>query len=202
MNNIPLYFDDDQIKDYSGSFKKGWKRLVKVLRYRERRRNVNQMNWLNQNRLEKAIDYFSKCIVAYPRSWSSMWGLGKAYQVRGEHSKALEWFEKTYLLKPDLVDVPLEASTEAMRIGNASKGLYYAELALSLDRHNPDFRANLALALLLNRKIDAALEEARNGLKLAPNNKQIQNVFLYIEKIISNNESIPLALDPVQICQV
>lgn len=128
-------------------------------------------------------------------------GVGKGLSGQGEHSKALEWFEKTYLLKPDLVDVPLEASTEAMRIGNASKALYYAELALSLDRHNPDFRANLALALLLNRKTDAALEEARNGLKLAPNNKQIQNVFLYLEKIISKNESIPLALDPVQICR-
>ena len=31
MNNIPLYFDDDQINDYSGSFKKGWKRLVSLL---------------------------------------------------------------------------------------------------------------------------------------------------------------------------
>ena len=201
MNNIPLYFDDDQIKDYSGSFKKGWKRLVKVLRYRERHRNINQMNWLNQNRLEKAIDYFSKCISAYPRSWSSMWGLGKAYQVRGDHSRALEWFEKTYLLKPDLVDVPLEASTEAMRIGNASKALYYAELALTLDRHNPDFRANLALALLINEKTDAALEEARNGLKLAPNNKQIQKVFFYLEQIVSKNERIPLELDPGRICQ-
>lgn len=199
MNNIPLYFDDDQINDYSGSFKKGWKRLVKVLRYRERHPETTQMNWINHNRIEKAIENFSKCVNAYPRSWSSMWGLGKTYQAKGEHSKAFEWFEKTYLLKPDLVDVPLEASTEAMRIGNASKALHYAELALTLDRHNPDFRANLALALLLDKKTDAALEEARNGLKLAPNNKQIQKVFFFLEKIISKNEPIPVALDPARI---
>ncbi len=199
MNNIPLYFDDDQINDYSGSFKKGWKRLVKVLRYRERYPDTNQMNWLTQNRIEKAIDYFTKCVTAYPRSWSSMWGLGKAYQAMGDHFMALEWFEKTYLLKSDLFDVPLEASIEAMRIGNASKALHYAELALTIDRHNPGFRANLALALLLNKKIEAALEEVRNGIKLAPNNKPIQKVFFYLEKIINKSERIPLALDPIQI---
>ncbi|MGE5604943.1 MAG: tetratricopeptide repeat protein [Bacteroidota bacterium] len=199
MNNIPLYFDDDQINDYSGSFKKGWKKLVKVLVYRERHPDVNQMNWLNQYRIEKAIDYFNKCVLAYPRSWSSMWGLGKAYQAMGDHSRALEWFEKTYLLKPDLVDVPLEASTEAMRIGNASKALRYAEVALSLDRHNPDFRANLALALYLNHKSDAALEEARNGLKLAPNNNQIQKVLFYLEKLNNKSASIPVTIDPVRI---
>lgn len=201
MNNIPLYFDDDQINEYSGSFKKGWKRLVKVLVYRERHPDSNRMNWLNQNRIKEAINYFSKCVSAYPRSWSSMWGLGKAYQAMGEHSRALEWFEKTYLLKPDLVDVPLEASTEAMRIGNASKALHYAELAISLDRHNPDFYAILALALLLNKRPDAALEEARKGLKLAPSNIKIQRVISYLKKMINISELIPAALDPVRIYQ-
>lgn len=199
MNNIPLYFDDDQINEYSGSFKKGWKKLVKVLVYRERHPDSNRMNWLNQNRIKKAIDYFSKCISAYPRSWSSMWGLGKAYQAMGDHSRAFEWFEKTYLLKPDLVDVPMEASTEAMRIGNASKALHYAELAMSLDRHNPDFYAILALALLLNKRPNAALEEARNGLKLAPSNIKIQRVISYLKKVINISELIPATLDPVRI---
>ncbi len=199
MNNIPLYFDDDQIDDYSGSFKKGWKKLIKVLLYRERHPQVDQLNWLNQNRIDRAIECFRKCVVAFPRSWSSTWGLGKAYQALGDHDAALKWFEKTYLLKPDLVDVSLEASTEAMRIGNALKALQYAELALGLDRRNPDFHANHALALLLNKKTSAALEIAQNAVKLAPNNQRIQKVNSYLNKIINENPSIPSQIDPVGI---
>jgi tetratricopeptide (TPR) repeat protein len=157
------------------------------------------MNWLTQNRIDKAIEYFGKCVTAYPRSWSSMWGLGKSYQAMGDHSMALEWFEKTHQLKPDLLDAPLEASIEAMRIGNASKALHYAELALTLDRHNPRFHANLALALLLNKKTGAALEQAQNGIMLAPNDREVKKVFNYIEKIINKSEPIPLAIDPVRI---
>lgn len=199
--NIPLYFDDDQINVYSGNFKKGWKRLVKVLLYLERHPNAKKINWLNQKRIERAIDLFNKCVSAYPRSWSSMWGLGKAHQAIGDHCEALKWFEKTYLLKPDLVDVALEASTEALRLGDATKALQYAEKALNVDRHNPDFHANHALALLLNNQTEAAFEEAKNALKLAPNSKPIQKVYLYVEKIINNNGPVPSSIDPIGIYQ-
>jgi len=201
MNNIPLYLDDDQINDYSGSFKRGWKKLIKVLLYRERRPDIAKLNWLNQNRVEQAIDCFKKCVAAFPRSWSSMWGLGKAYQVSGDHSAALEWFEKIYLLKQDLVDVSLEASIEAMRIGSPLKALQYAQQALALDRRNPDFHANLALAFLLNKKADEALEEIQKALKLAPNNRQIQKADSYLEKIISGNGIYPTFIDPSQVLQ-
>ncbi len=199
MNNIPLYLDDDQINDYSGSFKKGWKKLIKVLLYRERRPDVAKLNWLNQNRIEQAIDCFKKCVVAFPRSWSSMWGLGKAYQVSGEHGTALEWFEKTYLHKPDLVDVSLEASIEAMRIGSPLKALQYAQFTLALDRRNPVFHANLALAFLLNKKGDEALGEIQKALKLAPNNMQIQKAHIYLKSIILGNKMYPPFIDPSQV---
>lgn len=199
MNNIPLYLDDDQINDYSGNFRKGWKKLIKVLLYRERHPEINKMNWLNQNRIEWAIDCFNKCVIAFPRSWSSMWGLGKAYQVSEDHSAALKWFEKTYLLKQDLVDISLEASIEAMRIGSPLKALQYAQYALALDRRNPNFHANLALALLLNKKPDEALEESQKAVKLAPNNQQIQKTDAYVKKIISGNFMYPPVIDPSQV---
>lgn len=199
MNNIPLYLDDDQIDKYSVSFKKGWKKLIKALRYRERHPDLEKLNWINQNRIEQAIDCFKKCVVAFPRSWSSMWGLGKAYQVIGEHGAALEWFERTNIIKHDLVDVSLEASSEAMRIGSPLKALHYARLALALDHRNPDFHANLALALLLNKKADEALEEAQKALKLAPNNKSIQKVNSYLTKIILENNIYPPVIDPSRV---
>jgi len=202
MNNIPLYLDDDQIDEYSGSFKKGWKRLVKVLRYRERRPNVDhQLSWLNQNRVDRAIEYFQKCIAAYPRSWSSMWGLGKAHQAIGDHCTALQWFEKVYHLKPDLVDVPLEASTEAMRIGDAHKALQYAKIALTVDRRNPNYHANLALAWLLNQNLDLALEEVKKAVKLDPNSKQIQNADCYVKKFKLEKNNLPPVIDPVLVFQ-
>ena len=200
MNNIPLYLDDDQIDEYSSSFKRGWKKLVKVLRYRERHPDVaQQLNWLNQKRINRAIEHFQKCVAAYPRSWSSMWGLGKAHQAIGDHCTALQWFEKVYHLKPDLVDVPLEASTEAMRIGDAQKGLQYAKLALTVDRRNPNYHANLALAWLLNQDLDLALEEAKKAVKLDPDSKKIQNVDCYIKKFLMVKDNLPPVIDPVRV---
>lgn len=196
LNNIPLYLDDDQINNYSSYFKKGWKKLIKVLLFLERHPDVEGLNWLNQNRIEKSIECFNKCVEAFPRSWSSMWGLGKAYQIIGNHCASLEWFEKAYLLKQDLVDVALEASIEAMRIGNATKALKYAESALALDRRNPDFHANHALALLLNKQAEEAFVGAEKALQLAPNSKRIQNINAYIRKMVFKTANYPMAIDP------
>src|SRR6266511_382348 len=62
---------------------------------------------------QEALAHFSKCLELSPRSWPSLWAMGKAKQAIGHHTEALLFFERAAEIAPDNADVWREASVAA-----------------------------------------------------------------------------------------
>jgi tetratricopeptide (TPR) repeat protein len=109
-----------------------------------------------QLKLEQAIRLFEHVLELNPENWSARWLVGKAYQRLGNYAAAFISFAEAHAVNPLQPDVLREASICAMYMGRSEEAISYARSALESQRSDGSLRANLALALLLADKLDAA----------------------------------------------
>ena len=55
-----------------------------------------------------------------------MFLMGKSYQRLGDHLAALAMMERAYKLESNNPSIPMEASLEAMHVGDVSKSIFYS----------------------------------------------------------------------------
>jgi tetratricopeptide (TPR) repeat protein len=144
-----------------------------------------------KKRLKEAITRLQRCLEIHRGSWQSMWGIGKANQTLGNHLSALGWFERALKLQESNPDVFREATIESLGLGEAKKALAYATKALELKSDDPGLQANHALALLLNKRGDEALEEIEDACQKNPGDPVNKNVLAFIREVVSGEKPYP-----------
>jgi tetratricopeptide (TPR) repeat protein len=147
--------------------------------------------FMGKKRLKEAITMLGRCLEIHRGSWQSMWGLGKAHQALGNHLTALGWFERALKIEEGNPDVWREATIESLGLGEAEKALTYAKNARELKPDDAGLQANLALALLLNKKGDEALSNIKEAYQWNPDDSVNKNVLALIQEVVSGKKPYP-----------
>lgn len=147
--------------------------------------------FIGKKRLKEAVSGLQRCLEIHRNSWQSMWGMGKAHQALGNHLSALGWFERALKIEQTNPDLFREATIESLGLGEAEKALHYAQRTRELKSDDAGVQANLALALLLNKRGDDALNEIREACQRNPADPVNKNVLAFIQEIVSGRKPYP-----------
>lgn len=152
--------------------------------------------FFGKKQLKKAITLLSRCLEIWRDSWAAMWGIGKAHQALGQHNAALGWFERALKIETNNSDIYREASLEAMSLGDAERALTYSEKAYDLTPDKPGLLANMALALLLNKRGDEALKAAKKACECDPDDQINTRVHELVHDVVNGKQVYPDRFDP------
>lgn len=144
-----------------------------------------------KKRIKEAISLLQRCLEIWRNSWAAMWGIGKAHQALGYHRTALGWFERALRIEESNPDIYREATIEGLNLGEAEKALTYAMKARELKPDDVGLQANLALALLLNKRGDEAKTEIQEACKKNPEDRVSKNVLALISDVLAGKKPYP-----------
>lgn len=184
-DNIPPELADDFNKNFGAAFE-----LLKQFAPIQGHGQVSP-GFMGKKRLKEAIAMLGRCLEIHRGSWQSMWGMGKAHQALGNHLTALGWFERALKLEEGNPDVWREATIESLGLGEAEKALTYANTARELKPDDAGLLANLALALLLNKRGDEALSTIREACRRNPEDPVNKNVLTFVQEVVSGKKPYP-----------
>ncbi len=187
-------FSPEQASEFNDAFQTGMGLLAGVIENPRAARGL--LGFFERKNCEKAVALFDRCLTINSGSWPAMWGQGKAHQALDQHPAALDWFEKALSLSKDNPDVPREACLEAMYLGIRIKAENFAREALKRNPKDPGLFSNLALALILCRELDRAIETAEKALKMAPDDNVCETVLRYAKDIKSGKVPQPDKIGP------
>jgi tetratricopeptide (TPR) repeat protein len=153
--------------------------------------HTKQPNFLARKHIKEAVSLLQRCLEIWRDSWAAMWGIGKAHQALGNHLAALGWFERAMRIEESNPDIYREATIEALSLGEEEKALTYAKKALELKPDDDGLQANLALALLLNRKGEEALNEINEACTRNPKDNVSKNVLEFISDVVTGKKPYP-----------
>jgi tetratricopeptide (TPR) repeat protein len=149
------------------------------------------VGFFGKKKLKEAVRLLTRCVEIVQDAWSAMWGIGKAHQALGNHLTALGWFERAVAIETGNPDVYREATIEAMGLGKAGKAVTYAQKACELVPDNAGLQANFALALLLDKKGERALETIKEACRRAPDDPVNKKVLTYINDVMVGIQPYP-----------
>jgi len=179
----------EQAQEYNVNYEEGLGLLENLIQVHESREV--SLGWIARRRARKGIVCLERCLAVLPQAWQCMWFIGKTHQVLNEHEPAFSWFEKALAHSQDNPDVPREASLEAMCLGQGAKAERYARHACELNSRNAGLVSNLALALLLNKKVDEALDTAARAVSMDTDNQISHIVLKYASKVKTGSVPFP-----------
>ncbi|MEM7263599.1 MAG: tetratricopeptide repeat protein [Planctomycetota bacterium] len=133
-------------------------------------------------RLWRAKRLLSKALRLCPKSWETLWGLGKIEQRLQRDEAALDYFALAYQLRPEHVDVARESGIAALQAGRAESALELCLAAVNLDPENHGLIANLALAYILSGQDEAAHRCIQRSLALSPED----SISLYVQEVVQH----------------
>jgi Flp pilus assembly protein TadD len=148
-------------------------------------------------KLKRSISSFKKCLEIVPDHWPSMFLMGKSYQRLGDHVAALAMMERAYKLESNNPSIPMEASLEAMHVGDVSKSIFYSEASLKLKPSDPGLMGNHAMNLLIAGKDPEAKAFINQALVIQPRDEINQNVYKIIDEVTSGKRARPTFRDVI-----
>ncbi|MFC1522000.1 hypothetical protein ACFL6Y_06285 [Elusimicrobiota bacterium] len=190
----PKNLTEEQIQQHNVNFEQAVASLEGVIEIQDATKGI--FGWFARRRIKKALESLDICLKLVPNSWQSMWFAGKAHQALDEHETALGFFEQALSIENENPDVPREASIEAMTLGHAFKAENYANEACKRNEKDHGLVANLALALLLSKKVEDALNTAGRAVRMNPQDPLCGGVLRYIARIQSGEIPCPDKLNP------
>jgi tetratricopeptide (TPR) repeat protein len=196
-SKMNLEFTGEQIALHDRLSREGWKILDHQIQIHDRP-PLGKPGWFVQRRLRKAISLLEQTLQINPTNWASMWGLGKIYQRLNDDSTALQWFIKAHQIEPTNADVVREAALCALNLGRSKEAVEFASAAIQLKPDDPGLVANLALALLLDHRVDEAKQRAQEAVIGSGNDAISRNVLQLVDDVISGRKSYPKTLKDVR----
>jgi Flp pilus assembly protein TadD len=188
---------DIQIHEHDQLSKEGWDILEGEIHIHDHS-HLTKPGWFAKRKLRKAISLFEGAIEINPKSWASMWGLGKIYQRLEDDATALEWFVKSHQIIQTNPDVVREAALCAMNLGKVKEAIEFTNTAIELAPDDPGLIANLALALLLDHRPQEAKDKAEASVSANSTDVVSRNVLQYINEVISGKKLYPKSIKDIR----
>jgi tetratricopeptide (TPR) repeat protein len=116
--------------------------------------------------LREGIGYLDAALRLAPDNWTAWWVRGKAQQALEHHEAAYESLRRAYGINGGHVEVGREFVAECLETGRAAEGVRVAEALSIREPRNGGLLANLAVAYLINGRLDDANRAADAALRL------------------------------------
>jgi tetratricopeptide (TPR) repeat protein len=116
--------------------------------------------------LGEGIGYLDAALRLVPNNWTAWWLRGKAQQALGDHEGAYESLRRAHGINSGHVDVAREFVAECLETGRAAEGAEIAEALSRREPKNAGLLANLAVAYLIDGRLDDASRAADAALQL------------------------------------
>lgn len=146
--------------------------------------------------LKMAINLFKFYYKREPSKNGALLFIGKCYQALKNHEKALEYLKKLWDTDPYNAICFREIGTECLSLGRYEEGLQYALKETSQYPNNADSQANLALILLLLKRLPEADEVIERARKIDEKSQFVDGIYKYIKDVKMGNKPFPDKLTP------
>ncbi|MCB9223565.1 MAG: SseB family protein [Crocinitomicaceae bacterium] len=178
-----------ELNELDELFKQAFKRLNKLI-YLDGFR-PRSLDLVNEKKLRQSIAEFEQILEKVPDHWQSIFGMAKAYQRIGEHSKSLELLESALELEKTDHSIALEASIEAVNLRNLEKALLYSEEAIKRSPNNHVLLGNYAMNLLVAGRETEAKETIEKAFILNDSDQINANISRMINDVINGKKKRP-----------
>jgi tetratricopeptide (TPR) repeat protein len=116
--------------------------------------------------LREAIGHLDTALRLEPKNWAAWWARGKAQQALGDHEAAYGSLRRANDINGGHVDVGREFVAECLETGRAVEAVGVAEALCHREPKNAGLLANLAVAYLINGRLDDATHAADAALQI------------------------------------
>jgi tetratricopeptide (TPR) repeat protein len=110
--------------------------------------------------LREGIHFVDAALRIIPKSWAAWWVRGKALQALGDHEAACDSLRRAHDINGNDLDVSRELVTECLETGRSTEAVRLAEAMSCREPQNAGLLANLALAYLMDGRLDEASRAA------------------------------------------
>jgi len=144
--------------------------------------------YMQNNKLETALDFFYKAIKSNPNNADAYANIGQCYHYSYHYKKSINFLKKAYKRNPFNLQILNGLAMGYQCINEEEKAIKYMELALALDHDNPKLLSNMSIvysSFSLNLKNSdttisndyylLALENINAAIKKFPNEKSLYN---------------------------
>ena len=168
-----------------------YERAIALLGFTGRLVPPVRLSLVQKWRVHRGLRLMRKVLSIRPDNWAALWTLGKALQVSGDSTEALDAFSKAYSINPSHADVAREASISAMECGRHDAAQTFAEKAVQLRPDDAGLLANLALVSLLKHDLAAAREQVERAYLANPDDRITQAIRRVVTEVISGSRPRP-----------
>ena len=137
------------------------------------------------------IACLENALAVRPSNWSALWLRGKGFQALGEHLHAVESLRSAYLIEQTNPDVGRELMVELIEIQKFDEAVVIAEAVVRASPDNAGLKANLALALVLDRQLPRARLMIADALRADPSDAISEALARRIEEISDGRRPQP-----------
>lgn len=126
------------------------------------------LTWRQSATYANAETLWRATIEHNPTSWLARNNLGMSLMEQGDLDDAMDQFQKSLAINPDLPEEHLNAGVVFAQKGQVDKAMAEYRRALALDPHLPKARVNLAGILMDRGQLDEAIGHLRIALAVQP----------------------------------
>jgi tetratricopeptide (TPR) repeat protein len=181
--------------EYTAAYKRGSGLLGKHMTLHDREPAPSPAR---EAEVREGLRWLQRAVEILPGSWPAHWLIGKGYQALDDHPRAYEAFGQATRLCQENADVPRELCLECLELGKFAEAVDAARLAVRIKRSDPGLQANLALALLLARDMDEALDQAEQAVARSPRDEISRNLLAVIRDVKDGRRPRPATLAEVE----
>ncbi len=144
--------------------------------------------------LMQGISLLEQVVHMNPDNWSAYWVIGKAYQALQDSKKACDAFGRSFALQKNHADVAREYMLESLNVGRTAQAVDAAEHGARIRPNDAGLLANLALAYLLDGKIEDALRSIEKSIELAPDDEISKNLRTIVRDVQDGKRTQPQSI--------
>ncbi len=129
---------------------------------------------LRKKDFEAAVQHLNEVLDERPDYVPALHNLGVTFHLNGQHSKAIEKFERVIELKPGEVRAYLNLAAAENSLGHLDAAEQALLKGLAIDPQQPGVHYNLAVIYLKRRKTAKAMSEMELELAVNPHHRETE----------------------------
>ncbi|AFY53375.1 Flp pilus assembly protein TadD [Rivularia sp. PCC 7116] len=131
--------------------------------------------FLQQNRLDAAVQEYGEAIRLNPNLAEAYYNLGLALHKQGQNEAAITAYRQALVVEPTMANANYNLGLALYQQGQTEEAIAAYQQSINLDRNNANAYFNLGLALQEQGDAAKAIIAYREVLQLSPNNAAAYN---------------------------
>ena len=152
-----------------------------------------------QGKMDDATIMFSNAVRLNPGLAQARWNLGNAWMQKGKVAEGMAQMKAAVLLSPDDITAYGRFARMLIKLGRAAEALPYCEVVVREQPEDAHAHFVLATACLANKRLEQAVANFREALRLSPNTPECMNALAWIyatsprPELLNGPEAVRLA---------